>query len=96
VLLLKPREAVAEMVGGEAVAAVSWARAWQQRQLFEEVGTVQTRSACGSDRAADGWAPHGFDFSNLTKTGSKLEFEKECLTMLQKFPSFACCLTGAL
>jgi hypothetical protein len=52
------------------------------RPLSKEVGTVRTQSAHGSDRAADGWAPRGCDFSNLTKTGSKLEFEKEHLTVL--------------
>jgi hypothetical protein len=30
-------------------------------------------------------------FFNLTKTSSNLKFEKECLTLLQKFPHFACC-----
>jgi hypothetical protein len=73
---------VAITVGGEAATAVSWARAGRRRPLSEEVCTVQMQSARGSDRAADGWAPRGFDFSNLTKTGSKLEFEKEHLTLL--------------
>jgi hypothetical protein len=44
-------------VGGEAAAAVSWARARRRRPLSEEVGVVRTRSARGLDRAADGWAP---------------------------------------
>jgi hypothetical protein len=57
---------------------------------------VRARRVCrgrsGSDRAADGWPPRGFNFSNLTKTSSNLEFEKECcLTLLQKFPNFSCC-----
>jgi hypothetical protein len=73
---------VAITVGGEVAATVSWARAGWRRPLSEEVSTVQTQSARGSDRAADGWAPRGFVFSNSTKTGSKLEFEKEHLTML--------------
>jgi hypothetical protein len=46
------------------------------------VGMLRTRSARGSDRAADG-GPHAvLIFFNLTKTGSKLKFEKECLTLL--------------
>jgi hypothetical protein len=69
-------------LGSEAAAAVSWARAGRRQPLSEEVSTVQTWSARGSDRAADRWAPRGFDFSNLTKTDSKLEFEKERLTVL--------------
>jgi hypothetical protein len=73
---------VAITVGGEAAATVSWERAGRRWPLSEEVSTVRTQSARGSDRAADGWAPRGFDFSNLTKTGSKLEFEKEHLTVL--------------
>jgi hypothetical protein len=57
---------------------------------------VRARRVCrgrsGSDRAADGWPPRGFNFSNLTKTSSNLEFEKECcLTLLQKIPNFSCC-----
>jgi hypothetical protein len=46
-----------EAVGGEAAAAVPWAR--QDGGgccLRGGVGTVRTRSVCGSDRAADGWA----------------------------------------
>jgi hypothetical protein len=43
-------------VGGEAATVVSWARARQRRPLSEGVGAVQTRSARGSYRAADGWA----------------------------------------
>jgi hypothetical protein len=73
---------VAITVGGEAATTVSWERAGRRWPLSEEVSTVRTQSARGSDRAADGWAPRGFDFSNLTKTGSKLEFEKEHLTVL--------------
>jgi hypothetical protein len=45
------------MVGGEVAAAVLWAWARRWRPLSEGDGAVQTRSACGSDRAADGWAP---------------------------------------
>jgi hypothetical protein len=45
------------MVGAELAAAVSWAWARQQPPLSEEVSTVRMRSSCGSDRAADGWAP---------------------------------------
>jgi hypothetical protein len=80
----------AETVGGEAAATVSWARARRWQSLSEEVCMVRTRSARGSDRAADGWAPRGFDFSNLAKTHSNLEFEKECLNLLQTFPNFVC------
>jgi hypothetical protein len=80
----------AETVGPEVVAALSWAWARQRWPLSEEVSTAQTQSAHGSDRAADGLAPHGFDFSKLTKTGSNLEFEKEYLTLLHKFSNFAC------
>jgi hypothetical protein len=45
------------MVGGEATAVVLWAQARRWRLWSEEVSAVLTRSARGSDQAADGWAP---------------------------------------
>jgi hypothetical protein len=69
-----------ESVGGEMVAATPWARQGSGGHYLRAVGAVRTRSALGSDRAADG-GPHAvLIFFNLTKTGSNLEFEKECLT----------------
>jgi hypothetical protein len=47
----------ANTVGGEAATTVSWVWARRQSPLSEEVGTVRMRSAHGSDRAVDGWAP---------------------------------------
>jgi hypothetical protein len=87
VLFLKPCEA-AETWGGEAAAAVLIARQGGGSRCLRAVGTVWTRSARGSDRAADG-GPHAvLIFFNLTKTGSNLKFEKEHLTLIQKFPRF--------
>jgi hypothetical protein len=63
----------------------------QRRHCLREVGAVWTWSARGSDRAADGGPHMILIFFNLTKTSSNLKFEKECLTLLQKFPHFACC-----
>jgi hypothetical protein len=92
-LLLKPHKAVDD--GGAAP------RLWAANNGSEAVGVckvaaaaVQTRSAppgrlC-SDRETDGWAPRGFDFSNLSKTGSTLKIQNGCLILLQKFPIFAC------
>jgi hypothetical protein len=60
-------------------------------RCLRAVSTVRTRSACGSNRAADGGPHVVLIFFNLTKTNSNMEFEKECLTLLQKFPISACC-----
>jgi hypothetical protein len=49
---LLPPEAV-----GEAATAVPWARQGGDGHYLRAVVAVQTRSACGSDRAADG-GPH--------------------------------------
>jgi hypothetical protein len=57
---------------------------------------VRTRSTRGLDQAADGGPEAVLIFFNLTKTGSNLEFEEECITLLQKFPNFACWSIGAL
>jgi hypothetical protein len=85
-----------EAVGGEAVAAVPWAWQGSGGRCLRAVGAVWTRSARGSDRAADS-GPHAvLIFFNLTRTGSNLKFEKECLTLLKKFLNFVCCYIGAL
>jgi hypothetical protein len=60
VLFLKPREAVAEAaetMSGEAAAVVLWVRQGGGGHYLRAVGTVRTRSARGSDRAADD-GPH--------------------------------------
>jgi hypothetical protein len=49
-----------------------------------------------SDREADGWAPRGFDVSNLSKTGSTLKIQNGCQNLLKKFPIFACGSLGML
>jgi hypothetical protein len=77
--------------GGETAAATPWARQGGSGRCLRVVDAVWTRSARGSDRAADGGPHTVLIFFNLTKTGSNLEFEKERLTVLQKFPNFACC-----
>jgi hypothetical protein len=69
----------AETVGGETAAAVSWAWARRRRPLSEEVGTVQTRSARGSDRAADGWAPRGFIFPIQPKLAKIWNLKQDAL-----------------
>jgi hypothetical protein len=43
---------------------------------------VRTRSTRGLDQVADGGPKAVLIFFNLTKTGSKLEFEEECITLL--------------
>jgi hypothetical protein len=68
-----------ETVGGEAAAAVSWVRARRQRRLFEEAGTVQTRSARGSDRAADRWAHAVLFFPILPKLAQTWNLKKNAL-----------------
>jgi hypothetical protein len=52
-----------------------WVGKWRRRhRCLRAVGAVGTRSASGSDRAADG-GPHAvLIFLNLIKTGSNLEF----------------------
>jgi hypothetical protein len=68
----------ANVVGGEAAAVVSWAWARGWRPLFEEVSTVRTLSARGSDRVADGGPRRFLYYPQIIQTGSNLEFEKEC------------------
>jgi hypothetical protein len=76
-------------VGGEAVAAVPWARQGSGGRCLRVFGVVRTWSARGSDRAAD-VGPHTvLIFFNLIKTGLNLKFGQQCLTLLQKFPNFA-------
>jgi hypothetical protein len=55
--LRRRKQWAANTVGGEAATTVSWVWARRQSPLSEEVGTVRMRSAHGSDRAVDGWAP---------------------------------------
>jgi hypothetical protein len=62
-------------VGGEAAAVVSWARG-RRRPLFEGGGAVRTRSAHGSDRAADGRVPTVFIYSQNIQNSSNMEIEK--------------------
>jgi hypothetical protein len=69
----------AETVGGETAAAMSWAWARQRRPLSEEVGTVRTRSARGSDGAADGWAPRGFIFPIQPKPAKTWNLKQDAL-----------------
>jgi hypothetical protein len=61
--------------------------------------TVQTwvawRRRC-SDHVADERGPRGFIFSQIIQIGSNMEIENGCLTLLQKFQSFACRYIGAL
>jgi hypothetical protein len=83
-------------VGGEAVAAVPWARQGSGGRCLRVFGVVRTRSAHGSDRAADG-GPHAvLIFFNLIKTGLNLKFGQQRLTLLQKLPNLACCYIVAL
>jgi hypothetical protein len=80
-----------ELVGGKMAAAMRWVWQGTGGHCLRVVGVVRTRSAHGSDRAADS-GPHAvLIYFNLTKTGSKMEFEKECFTLLKKFPNVAFC-----
>jgi hypothetical protein len=75
-------------VGLETAAATSWAWQGSGGHCLNAVGAVRMWSARGSDRAVDGGPHTVLILFNLTKTGSNLDFQKECLTLLQKFPNF--------
>jgi hypothetical protein len=63
----------AKTVGGEAEAAVLGAWQGSGGCYLRAVDAVRTRSARGSDRAADGGPHTVLIFFNLTKTRLKLE-----------------------
>jgi hypothetical protein len=102
-LLLKPHEAVADCgVAAETVGGNGGGNGRQSHghgqgsgcRCSKALGTV---GRLCSDREADGWAPHGFDFFPiLSKTGSTLMKSKSVLILLQKFAIFACGSLGIL
>jgi hypothetical protein len=61
---------------------VPWTCQGSSGHCLRAVGVVRTWSARGSDRAANSGPHVVLIFFNLTKTGSNLKFEKECLTLL--------------
>jgi hypothetical protein len=72
--------------GGNSGRRIQWVvRRWSQ-SIHGQHGRHR-----GSDRLAGGWAPTVLIFSQIIQTNSNLEIKKECVTMLQKLPTFACC-----
>jgi hypothetical protein len=74
-----------EAVGGEAAGAVPWERQGRVSRYLRAVGTVRTRSARGSDRAADRWAQRFDIFLELSKPAQTWKLKTDALRCSKNF-----------
>jgi hypothetical protein len=77
-----------ESVGGETAAATPWVRQGCDGRCLRAVGVVWTRSARGSDRAADGGPHAGLIFFQFNQNELKLGIRKRTHYRAPKIPKF--------